>query len=161
MAYLIDGHNLIPKIPGFNLKQVDDEMRLVKLLQDFCQIRRKNIDVYFDGAPAGQARKQRFGMVTAHFIRKEMQADTAIIQRIRKLNREAQNWIVVTSDHRIQSEARVRKAQVVSSEEFAAQVIETLSERGAKGGNEDHQLLSEGEIEEWMRLFGENKTKNS
>ena len=38
MPYLIDGHNLIPKVAGLSLKAVDDEMQLIELLQEFCRI---------------------------------------------------------------------------------------------------------------------------
>jgi len=42
MPYLIDGHNLIPKIPGLRLDQLDDEQSLFALLDDyFKQIRKK------------------------------------------------------------------------------------------------------------------------
>ena len=35
MSYLIDGHNLIPKIPGLTLRQMDDENELIEILQRF------------------------------------------------------------------------------------------------------------------------------
>lgn len=160
MAYLIDGHNLIPKIPGLNLTQMEDEMALIKVLQDYCQNRRKNVEVYFDGAPAGQARNQRFGLVSAHFVRKGMKADTAIIQRLRKLGRAAPNWIVVTSDRQIQAEAKALKAHVMSSEDFAKELMTAAGEdqKGMSGGD---RQLSEGEIQEWLKIFRENKAKNS
>ena len=37
MPYLIDGHNLIPKL-GLRLDSVDDEMELVAILQEFCRL---------------------------------------------------------------------------------------------------------------------------
>ena len=37
MPYLIDGHNLIPKVRGLSLQSMDDEMELVELLQEFCR----------------------------------------------------------------------------------------------------------------------------
>jgi hypothetical protein len=43
MPYLIDGHNLIPKIPGMNLGDVDDETQLIEMLQEFCRRRRKQV----------------------------------------------------------------------------------------------------------------------
>ena len=41
MGYLIDGHNLIPKIPGMSLRMEDDEQELIQLLQDFSRYKRK------------------------------------------------------------------------------------------------------------------------
>ena len=36
MPYLIDGHNLIPKL-GLRLESLDDEMELIAILQEFCR----------------------------------------------------------------------------------------------------------------------------
>ncbi len=82
MPYLIDGHNLIPKIPGLSLQALDDENHLIQLLQVFCRMQRKQVEVYFDNAPAGLATVQRFGQVTAHFVRRGSTADAAIRQRL-------------------------------------------------------------------------------
>ena len=49
MAYMIDGHNLIPKL-GLRLDSLDDEEQLLALLQEFCRLRRAQVEVYFDGA---------------------------------------------------------------------------------------------------------------
>jgi len=50
MPYIIDGHNLIPRV-GLRLDALDDEMALVEILRDFCRIKKKRVEVYFDGAP--------------------------------------------------------------------------------------------------------------
>jgi hypothetical protein len=39
MPYLIDGHNLIPKLIGFSLRAMDDEEQLIPLLQTFSRVR--------------------------------------------------------------------------------------------------------------------------
>ena len=95
MPYLIDGHNLIPKL-GLHLDSPDDEMELVGILQEFSRLSRREAQVYFDAAPAGQARSRKFGMVTAHFIRIGSSADEAIKAQLKRLGREARNWTVVT-----------------------------------------------------------------
>jgi len=118
MSYLIDGHNLIPKL-GLRLDSPDDEMQLIGILQEFCRLQRREAEVYFDGAPAGQARTQKFGIITAHFVRLGTTADSAIKNRLEKLGRAARNWIVVSSDHAVQDSARVVHADVTSSEKFA------------------------------------------
>ena len=119
MPYIIDGHNLIPKLPGMHLDMVDDEMQLVELLQDFCRQRRKQVDVYFDNAPAGGLKVQKYGAVTAHFTRSGIPADEAIRARLGRLGRESRNWTVVSSDRAVQAYARSAKAQIISSEIFA------------------------------------------
>lgn len=154
MPFLIDGHNLIPKL-GLSLRNADDEMELVARLQIFCRVRRKQVEVYFDGAPAGQTGMRKFGLVTAHFVRIGTTADAAIASRLKSLGRAARNWTVVTSDRRVQSDARSAGAQVISSDDFAGQVIESMRAPGAGSTNE--RGMSVEEVEEWMRLFRENK----
>ena len=77
MPYLIDGHNLIPKI-GLRLDSVDDEMDLIAVLQEFARLKRQQVEVYFDGAPTPQAGTRSLGTVRAHFIRLGQTADNAI-----------------------------------------------------------------------------------
>ena len=151
MPYLIDGHNLIPKL-GLRLTDFDDELALLEQLNEFCRIsRRGQVEVYFDNAPQGYPETRRSGLVTAHFVRKPLIADEAIRLRLIKLGRAAKNWTVVSSDHRVQNEARTAGARVVSSDEFARTVIETL--RAGPPPSEKDKSMSERELEEWLRLF--------
>ena len=88
MPYIIDGHNLIPKV-GLRLDALDDEMALVEILREFCRIKKKRVDVYFDGAPPGENGTRKFGYVTAHFVRRGRTADDAIHARLRKMGKSA------------------------------------------------------------------------
>ena len=154
MPFLIDGHNLIPKL-RLSLRHIEDEMELVARLQVFCRVGRKSVEVYFDGAPAGQAGTRTFGLVTAHFVRLGQTADAAIAARLKKLGRAARNWTVVTSDHQVRVNARAAGAQVISSETFAEQVIEAL--RAPASESTPEAKMSANEVEEWLKLFRENK----
>ena len=95
MPYLIDGHNLIPKVAGLSLKAVDDEMQLIELLQEFCRIGASRWR-YFDNSPPGQPGSGAFGPVTARFVREGRTADDAIAARLKRLGRSARNWTVVS-----------------------------------------------------------------
>lgn len=149
MPYLIDGHNLIPKL-GLSLEDPDDEMELIRLLQDFARIRRQPVEVYFDGAPAGQAGERKFGAVKAHFVRRGRSADSAIRSRLEALAGSAKNWVVVSSDHEVQNAARMNRARVTASEDFVKLLRETLT--GSTPATDDKKL-SAGEVEEWLKLF--------
>ncbi len=70
MPYLIDGHNLIPKV-GLRLDSPDDEMELVAILQEFARLKRQQVEVYFDGAPIGYDGARSMGTVRAHFVSSE------------------------------------------------------------------------------------------
>jgi uncharacterized protein len=155
MAYLVDGHNLIPKINGMSLAAVDDEERLIELLQVFCRVRRQKLEVYFDNAPAGQQRNRSYGMVMVHFVRQGMPADDVIIARLHRLGKGARNWSVVSSDRRIQSEARACQAQVVSSEDFANLIANALQQ--VPVNQVEEKKLSDAEVEEWLKLFKKRK----
>ena len=155
MPYLIDGHNLIPKL-GLRLDSTDDEMELVTILQEFYQRDRKPIEVYFDGAPAPQAGTRRLGTVTAHFVRLGDSADNAIRKRLKSLGKSARNWIVVSSDRQVQEEARAARADIISSDSFAGMLKEA---RASAPKTRADRKLTEDEIDEWMRLFQKGKPK--
>lgn len=159
MSYLIDGHNLIPKIPGLDLRNVDDEIALIQLLQGFCQRTQKQVDVYFDNAQAGNVGKRKYGAVTAHFVRAGTTADSAIQSRLSSLGRAARNWIVVSSDRQVQAEARGSGAKIIPSESFAADLFKTASPPKTGKPKQDVKL-SQAEIEEWLNLFGDEHNHN-
>ena len=149
MPYLIDGHNLIPKL-GLHLDSPDDELDLVGLLQEFARLSRHSVDVYFDGAPTGHAGIRKFGRVTAHFVRKGTTADSAIKARLRRLGHAARNWNVVSSDHEIQNAGRTAKAKIISAEKFTSTLRKTCQPAPRSSGE---KTLSPEEVDEWLKLF--------
>lgn len=154
MPYLIDGHNLIPKL-GLRLDEPDDELELVRLLQDFARIRRQQIEVYFDGAPAGQAGMRKLGTVKAHFVRLGQTADSAMRRRLESMGRSAKNWVIVSSDHEVQSAAKVNQAGFIRAEEFVIQMRAAHAETTKR--TKEVAVLSQKEVEEWMKLFNKPK----
>jgi uncharacterized protein len=153
MPYLIDGHNLIPKIPGLSLEAIDDERQLLELLQEYCRRQRKQVEVFFDNAPPGGMRVRSFGMVLARFIRQGFTADEAIRKRLMQLGRAARNWSVVSSDHAVQNSARAAQAQVVSSENFARLLLQALDDTVEKPQEKADAGLNASEVDEWLDLF--------
>ncbi len=155
MPYLIDGHNLIPKL-GLRLDSFDDEMELVARLNEFARLSRKpGLEVYFDGAPPLQAGSRHVGLIHAHFVRQGKIADDAIRDRLLALGKRAKNWVVVSSDRMVQANARAAHASLLSSEEFAAQVQATLN--AGPPLSEKQSPMSENELSAWLNLFnGEN-----
>ena len=150
MPYLIDGHNLIPKL-GLRLDSIDDEIELVGILQEFCRTERRQAEVFFDGAPTPQAGTRKLGAVTAHFVRLGTTADDAIRNRLKYLGKSAKNWTVVSSDRQVQAEARAAHAESVSSDSFAGMLKQT---RNVSKSNGD-QALSPKEVDDWLKLFEE------
>jgi predicted RNA-binding protein with PIN domain len=149
MPFLIDGHNLIGKLPGVYLDDLDDEHTLIEILQEFCQDAAKQVEVYFDHSASGHARARVHGRVTARYVRSGETADQAIARRLKSLGNEAANWTVVSSDNQVQTAARRARARVIDSENFAREL--------SAGGDEtapDDRKLSEDEIDDWLEMFG-------
>ena len=147
---MVDGHNLIPKL-GLRLESFDDELGLVTRLQEFCRLRRSRAEVYFDGAPPGYSGLRLMGVVSAYFVQQGSSADAAIEVRLERLGRSAKNWIVVSSDHRVQRAAQSVHASVITSDEFAKQVSAAQTERMTQTKGEAN--LSSDEVEEWLNVF--------
>ena len=154
MPYLIDGHNLIPKV-GLHLNSPDDEMELVAILKEFARLKRQQVEVYFDGAPIGQAGTRKLGTVRAHFVPLGQTADSAIRSRLNRMEKDAKNWIIVSSDHEVQSAARVVRAQVVTSDEFVKML--RAATNSAPKANTENKKLSAQEVDEWLKLFREKE----
>ncbi len=150
MPYLVDGHNLIPKI-GLKLDSFDDENELIKLMNEYCRLsRHKQVEIYFDNAQPIQREKKKMGLVTVYFVRRPVLADDAIRNRLAQLNKDAKNWNVVTSDRRVQVEARNAGAKVISSEEFSRTVMD-LIQTGIP--SDPSKPTNSNDVEEWMELF--------
>lgn len=150
MPYLVDGHNLIGKIPGLSLASIDDEMILVSWLQRFCLARQRELEVFFDNAPPGYAAKKKFGKVVAYFVRQGKTADQAIQQRILQLGGAARNYTVISSDRQVQTAGRAAGAAVVNAELFARELLrlggEEVTPRRETG-------LSPDEVAAWEKEF--------
>jgi hypothetical protein len=159
MPYIIDGHNLIPKIPGLSLEDLDDETQLIQVLQEFCRLSRKQVEVYFDNAPAGSNRQTTYGIVKVRFVRAGSSADEAIHLRLQRMGRGARNWTVVSSDHRVQEWARQARSEVMPSEDFADLMKDTLRKAGVQKEKPDESSLSADEVDEWLKIFSDRNSR--
>ena len=163
---IIDGHNLIPKIEGLSLEEIDDEERLIALLQRYARTHRggkaggspKQIEVFFDKAPPGSAGVRKYGSVAAHFVQIGMTADEAIRQYVKGLGKSARNVTVVSSDREVQANARALQAAVIPSEDFARQLAALPDEAGSSSARaEDREQgagAPAGQLDTWYSLFG-------
>lgn len=121
MPYLIDGHNLIAKMPDIDLSDENDENKLVSKLKGFVAGHGKRVIVVFDkGLPGGVDREKstkKLEVVYASALGST--ADDVIIGRIRRL-KDAKNWTVVSSDNQVREVALEHKMKVMRSREFLA-----------------------------------------
>ena len=149
---LIDGHNLIPKIAGLSLHAIDDEQQLIALLQVYARLRRKKIEVFFDGAPPGQAGVRSYGTIRAYFVPLGLTADEAIHRHLTRLGKAAHNNTVVSSDNEVQGYAREARAQVISSEDFARDLIAAQTAQNSPS-NPPASVSPQG-LDQWYHVFG-------
>ena len=166
---IVDGHNLIPKIPGLSLRDIDDEERLIALLQEYARIKRKKVLVFFDGAPPGQSGERVYGALRAHFVPTGRTADDAIRQYLDGMGKTARTATVVSSDRQVQANARELHARVLPSEDFARQIIELPTQSAARdptppgkapaSPREAGTANPDQDVAQWIDLFGLDPTR--
>ena len=148
MPLLIDGHNLIGRLPDLRLDDPDDEAKLVARLRTFRARTGKRVTVVFDrGLPGGRSQALSGGGVEVVFASAGHTADGILCERVRRA-RDPRGLTVVTSDHQVVAVAQARGAGVIRSEEFVAHLRAPRIDEA-----EDDVHLSAGEIEEWLRVF--------
>ena len=71
------------------------------------------------------------------------------------MEKDAKNWIIVSSDHEVQNAARAVRAQVVTSDEFVKML--RAATNSAPKANTENKKLSAQEVDEWLKLFREKE----
>lgn len=152
MQYIIDGHNLIGRLPDISLDDPDDEAKLVQKLSGWVARTRCKCVVIFDsGLPAGKSRMSNRG-VQVVFSNHRTTADTLLMERIRK-EPNPKMTTIVSSDNEVLSMARRRKMNTLKSQEFA-DLLKIRAAPGKPGPDVAADLkLTEDEVEEWMQIF--------
>jgi len=148
---LIDGHNLIGRMPTLSLQDPDDEAKLISLLKSYRARTGKSITVVFD--PGGafalpQTRKQ--DGIRVVFAPHGSNADAVISRRVGR-ERNPGGWLVVTSDRRLAEIVKQQGARIQSSEEFTAQ----LGPSQDSAPDWKDASLSPDEVEAWLAVFEE------
>jgi hypothetical protein len=149
MPFIIDGHNLIGKIPHISLSDINDEILLINILDPHFKRLRKKAFVYFDHAnlsAEGQIVNNTFLQVI--FVRQPKTADQAIIEKLKSVRGNAPNYTVVSSDNWIINNARKAGARVITSEAF----FKKISLPHHKENKSSDQ--SENNIDYWLKVFG-------
>jgi predicted RNA-binding protein with PIN domain len=151
MPYLVDGHNLVPHVPGLSLSALDDERRLIDLLRTFARRTRRKVTVYFDRAAPGGAPAASGSPVTARFVSSPDTADRAIQRHLKRLGREARNWTVVSSDNEVRQAARIAGARSQTSQDFARLLLEGPVSTSPE--EKPDPPFGQDELEKWASLF--------
>jgi predicted RNA-binding protein with PIN domain len=157
MHYLIDGHNLIAKLPDIDLSDPDDEVQLVLKLRQWTAVSlKRTITVYFDGGlPGGHDVNLSNAQVKVVFVSQGKTADSLLIARINRVPNPPE-YTLVTSDQQIIAAANKRKMKHIRSEKFAMRLGTDRAERTLPGPTitDDDPVISDAEVEQWLDLFG-------
>ena len=162
MHYLIDGHNLIGRMPDIDLEDPDDEVELVLRLRSWsARSRGRQVTVVFDrGLPGGKDKGLSTSKVQVIFASGGKSADSILIKRIQRLKNPRETTLV-TSDSHILRVAAGRRMPVLKAEEFvlklstssAAPDTKKSAQQGVSQEFESDLKLSEEEVDMWLDLF--------
>jgi len=149
---LIDGHNLIGRLPGISLADADDEDALLRLLRSFRARTGKAITVVFDpGVSSTLSQSRKIGGVQVISAPYGSTADALILRRVAQA-KDRRGLTVVTSDRELAVAIERLGARVQSAEAFAAQL-----EPPEAGPSRREQPPSPEEVEQWLALFGKDE----
>lgn len=164
MHYIIDGHNLIGKMPDISLKDPNDEVKLTMRIKSWvAESKKRQVTLFFDGGTMGSSLNRMSSRnLKVIFAPSGTTADSLIISHMRKL-KNPRGYTLVTSDREIIGHAKSLRIRSLLSEEFIERmgfVFKEQSEKAPKVKKEappekpDVAKISEAEVQEWLDLFG-------
>ncbi len=120
---LIDGHNLIGRLPDISLAEPDDEQRLLAKLETHFAGAPGQVVVVFDPGPNPplDAPPYQGTRVAAVFARPPESADGVIMRLIRS-DPNARHLTVVTADREILACARRHRCRIIKTDRFVQQL---------------------------------------
>jgi predicted RNA-binding protein with PIN domain len=146
---LIDGHNLIGRLPNISLQDSDDEEKLVRLLRSYRARTGRSITVVFDpGGAFALPNSRRLGGVEVVFAPHSGSADSIIAGRVRRSQNPGE-WLVITSDGELAEQVTRLGARVQSTRAFAKELDQPVGEPQ----DWKDEPLSPEEVDAWLALF--------
>lgn len=159
MPILIDGHNLIGRLPTLSLGDPDDEEKLIRVLGSYRGRTGRSITVVFDpGGAFALPQSRRYRGINVVFAPHGSSADRVIVRRVQR-SRNPGGWLVVTSDRDLAGTVRRLGARVQSADVFARKLQPVEAED--EGPNWKEESLSADEIDDWLALFESHDGRNA
>ncbi len=163
MHYLIDGHNLIGKMPDIELSDPNDEVKLVLRVQEWLNGRSsQQATIIFDGRRmmGGVSNPLSSRQLTVIFSPDGIIADDLIIRRIKQVRNPAA-YTVVSSDRMVFNAADAIRMKAITSEQFIARAGFVFEKPKKKRRREqspapdtDDPIITDAEVAEWLDVFG-------
>lgn len=159
MTIIIDGHNLIGKLPNISLSDPDDEAKLVRVLENYHAMHlHEAILVVFDpGHTGGWTELQHGAGVQVRFAPRGSTADAVIVKLVRQ-EKKPRRITVVSSDNAIRKAAREHGAKTIASEAFVVKLREQTHPRKRRPAAlppEAREKPSDADVEYWSKFFQE------
>ena len=148
LIYIIDGNNLIGKISGLMRLQKNDKQasreKLVFILDRYFIKKKASVTLHFDGHPGTKINSSKMKIIYSEnkTADERIKAQISNSKTPRKIN-------VITSDSNLAQFAKVCGSNVISSEEFVAEIQKKDNE-----SIEQDIIDSMNNVEEFKKLFG-------
>ena len=160
--YIIDGYNLGFKIPSIakwiNSGETDRAIELIKnFLINGLVSKSNQIILVFDGTSQHTGNNSKQGKLYVMFSKKPQTADDIIRQFIRS-QKNASQWIVVSSDSEIRYTAEDMGAIVMTSENLIASLKQHRSKSQIQSNKEKYQPENI-DINYWLKKFNQSGDK--
>ncbi|MBC8184137.1 NYN domain-containing protein [candidate division KSB1 bacterium] len=156
--YIIDGYNLIHKIPKFKnameLSLEHSRNRLISFLKAYQSSKNINITLVFDGDNVGYTgatdlSTKRLKIIYSHSPEK---ADPLIKRLIVKVKNK-KSLTLISADNDLINFCKSQGAHVLSPEMFFYQASKHPKQE--QMDQKYNQAISPGELDEWMKIFEE------
>ncbi len=157
MKLIIDGYNVLHALDPYKiLLEKSLESARDQLIHDAMVYKAsKEVDILliFDGAPDVLVPRQEMNIGGVHvlFSRAPMNADSLIIEKIKKDKRKS-GIIIVTHDHSIKSYAKSAGCHCLSPQEFYQRIISLHHAEQLK--NKFDPPMTAEELADWKKIFG-------
>jgi predicted RNA-binding protein with PIN domain len=131
------------------------DVGLCRILSRYFKLTGEKGEIIFDGTgPPDKSGFDNISDLEVFFAGLGTDADTVIEDKI-SASTAPKKLTIVSSDRRLRSAARTRKATSMKSDVFWNNVQKQVSrKRPAKEPTEKRQGLNEGETEQWLEFFG-------
>ena len=156
MPVIIDGHNLLRTIQGTSEDfESISRVQLCRIVSRYLGLTGEKGEIVFDGTgPPDKSGFDNISNLEVFFAGRSTDADSVIEDKI-KASTAPKRLMVVSSDRRLRNAARARKAMLVKSLDFWADVQKELSrKRAAREPAEKRRGLTESETQQWLEFFG-------
>jgi predicted RNA-binding protein with PIN domain len=158
--YIIDGYNLIHKIPKFKnaIEQSLEHSRniLISFIKAYQSSKNNNITLVFDGDKVGynEAQGQSTKRLKIIYSDSPEKADPLIKRLILKAKNK-KSLTLISADNDLINFCKTQGASVLSPEMFFYQANKHPKQDPIN--QKYNQQISLNELDEWLKIFGENR----